>query len=182
VPALRGRRQYDNAAGALCAFEQLNDRLPISLAAIRQGLLRVRLAGRFTVLPGRPTWVLDVAHNHQAALTLAENLSSYPCAGRRLAVVSLLADKDARAVMAPLAASIQGWHLALGASDRAMPLDDLAAALTDVAPTAGGTLHLDINQALAAAAAQAEADDLILVFGSFVTIEAALRSPLIPPV
>lgn len=182
APALRGRQQYDNAAAALCALEQLNDRLPISLAAIRQGLLRVQLAGRFTVLPGCPTWVLDVAHNDQAALSLAESLSSYPCAGRRLAVLSLLADKDARAVIAPLAPLIQGWHLGLATSDRAMALEELAAALAEVAPAAVCLAHPDLDQALAAAAAEAGSNDLILVFGSFKAIEAALRSPVIATV
>ncbi|WP_462319991.1 bifunctional folylpolyglutamate synthase/dihydrofolate synthase [Halochromatium sp.] len=182
APALRGRQQYDNAAAALCALDYLSDRLPISLAAIRQGLLRVQLAGRFTVLPAHPTWVLDVAHNDQAALSLAENLSSYPCAGRRLAVLSLLADKDARAVTAPLAPLIQCWHLGLAASDRAMALDDLVAALAEVAPATACLAHPDLDQALAAAAAEAGPDDLILVFGSFKAIEAALRSPIIATV
>ena len=182
VPALRGRRQYDNAASALCALEQLSDRLPINLAAMRQGLLRVKIAGRFTVLPGRPTWVLDVAHNDQAALALAENLSSYPCAGRRLAVLSLLADKDARAVIAPIAPLIQVWHLGLATSDRAMALDDLTAALAEVSPSGASIAHANLDQALAAAAAEAGPDDLILVFGSFAMVEAALRSPIIPAV
>ncbi|MEA3639435.1 MAG: bifunctional tetrahydrofolate synthase/dihydrofolate synthase [Lamprobacter sp.] len=182
APALRGRRQFDNAAASLCALEQLSDRFPVSLVAIRQGLLRVKLEGRFRVLPGRPTWVLDVAHNDKAALTLAENLASYPCAGRRLAVLSLLADKDARAVIAPLAPLIEGWHIGRSTSERAMALEDLAAALADVAPAVGCLAHPDLEQAFAAAAAQAEPDDLILVFGSFVTVEAALRSPIIAAV
>ncbi len=182
VPALRGQRQFDNAAAALCALEQISDRLPVNPAAIRQGLLRVQLAGRFTVLPGRPTWVLDVAHNDQAALSLAENLSSYPCLGRRLAVMALLADKDARAVIAPLAPLIQGWHLGLAPSDRAMTLDELVAALSEVAPAAACLAHPDLDQALAAAAEEAGPDDLILVFGSFTAIEAALRSSIIATV
>ena len=141
APALRGRRQYDNAAAALCAMDQLSNRLPVDLAAIRKGLLRVKLAGRFTVLPGQPTWVLDVAHNDQAALALAENLAAYPCAGRRFAVLSLLADKDARAVIEPLSGLIERWHLALSASERAMPLEQLSMALTEAAPAAEAVEH-----------------------------------------
>lgn len=182
APALRGRRQYDNAAAALCALAQLSDRLPVNLAAIRQGLLRVKLNGRFSVLPGRPTWILDVAHNDQAALTLAENLASYPCAGRRLAVLSLLADKDASAVIAPLAPLIDAWHLGQSASERAMALEDLTAALVKSEATARHVAHADLDQALAAAAAEAGPEDLILVVGSFVTVEAALRSSIIATV
>jgi dihydrofolate synthase/folylpolyglutamate synthase len=181
-PALRGRRQYDNAAAALCALEQLQERLPVNLAAIRKGLLRVKLAGRFTVLPGRPTWVLDVAHNDQAALALAENLAAYPCAGRRLAVLSLLADKDARAVIGPLRGLIERWHLAVSGSARAMPLEQLAAAVAEVAPETESVQYADLDEALAAAAEAAGPEDLVLVFGSFMTVEAALRSPIVATV
>ncbi len=176
APALRGRHQHDNAAAALCALEQLSDRLPVNVAALRQGLLRVTLGGRFTVFPGQPTWVLDVAHNDQAALALADNLASYPCHGRRLAVLSLLADKDAQAVIKPLAELIARWHLGPAASERAMPLERIETALTEGAPAATWCSHADLQQALAAAEAEAEPQDLILVFGSFVTVEAALRS------
>jgi len=182
APALRGRRQYDNAAAALCAMVQLSDRLPVNLAAIRKGLLRLKLAGRFTVLPGRPTWVLDVAHNDQAALALAENLAGYPCAGRRAAVLSLLADKDASAVIGPLSGLIERWHLAVSESERAMPVEQLSMALAEAAPTAHSVQHPDLDHALSAAAAEAAPEDLVLVFGSFMTVEAALRSPIVATV
>ena len=59
-PALRGDYQLGNAATALSALEQLKERLPVDMGAIRRGLLDVRLPGRFQVLPGRPMVILDV--------------------------------------------------------------------------------------------------------------------------
>ena len=52
----------------------LRDRLPVSAGAIRAALVGVELAGRFQVLPGGPTIVLDVAHNPHAARVLAAAL------------------------------------------------------------------------------------------------------------
>ncbi|MBK1703874.1 bifunctional tetrahydrofolate synthase/dihydrofolate synthase [Halochromatium glycolicum] len=187
IPALRGRHQYQNAAAALCALEQLAERLPVAPAAIRQGLLRAALPGRFTSVPGNPeagtpAWVLDVAHNDQAACALAETLAAYPCSGQRLAVLALLSDKEPEAVIAPLAPLIDQWYLASAPSDRAMPLERMSAALAATAPGATVVVEPDLDAAFQAAAQTAQPDDLILIFGSFLTIEAALRSPLISPV
>jgi len=181
-PALRGRFQYDNAAAALTAAHCLSDRLPLSVAALRQGLHRVQLTGRFTVRPGRPTWVLDVAHNAPAAAGLAANLSALPCGGRRHAVFSLLEDKDAVAVSAALAPLVDHWHLAPAPAARAKPVADLCAAVLAASPQAQPRRYPDLDAAIAGAASVAAADDCILVFGSFTTVEAALRNPLVASV
>ncbi|TVQ89791.1 MAG: bifunctional tetrahydrofolate synthase/dihydrofolate synthase [Chromatiaceae bacterium] len=174
-PALRGRIQYDNAAAALCAVHCLQRRLPVPVSALRQGLHRVRLEGRFTVLPGRPTLILDVAHNAQAAAALADNLAAFPCRGRRHALFAPLADKDAVAISAALAPLIQQWHLAPAPGPRGLPGDALEAAVRVAVPAVAPLCYPDLQTGLAGAIAAAAADDLVLVFGSFVTVEAALR-------
>jgi dihydrofolate synthase/folylpolyglutamate synthase len=176
TPAMRGAHQYDNAAAAICAAQCLHQRLPLPTVAIRQGLQRARLAGRFQVIPGAVTWVLDVAHNRQAAEVLAEGLARLGCNGRRHAVMALLEDKDAAGVIAPLAPLIDFWHLGPAPSDRAMALSALEAAVALASPAAASTSNATVDEALASARAAADDGDLILVFGSFVTVEAALRS------
>ena len=182
APALRGRFQYDNAASALCAADCLADRLPLPVAAIRAGLHRVQLPGRFTVRPGRPTWVFDVAHNAQAAVALAANLRALPCTGRRHAVFSLLADKDAVAVVAAMTELIDEWHLAPAPGIRAKPVSELQDAVLTAQPGAKPLVYGGLDQALAGAAERASADDCVVVFGSFMTVEAALRNPVVAPV
>src|SRR6185312_1098112 len=71
IPALRGRWQLRNAAAALAALDEVASRLPVSLGEVKRGLATVRLAGRLQSLPGRPSIVLDVAHNPHAARALA---------------------------------------------------------------------------------------------------------------
>ena len=73
-PGLRGANQLINASGALAAFEALGDRLPITAQAVRQGFAMLDLPGRFQIVPGQPTLVLDVAHNPHAVAALAQNL------------------------------------------------------------------------------------------------------------
>jgi len=75
-PALRGTNQLLNASAALAALESVRDRLPVPAQSIRQGFLLVEWPGRFQVLPGQPTVVLDVGHNPHAAAHLRESLDN----------------------------------------------------------------------------------------------------------
>lgn len=68
----------------------------MSADAIRLGVRQARLHGRFEIASERPRVILDVAHNPQAMAGLAGNLEAMPCAGKTLAVVGMLADKDYR--------------------------------------------------------------------------------------
>ncbi|NBC13472.1 MAG: bifunctional tetrahydrofolate synthase/dihydrofolate synthase [Gammaproteobacteria bacterium] len=177
APALRGRFQYDNAAAALCALDCLRERLPLGNAAVRQGLQRVRLPGRFTVLPGRPTWVVDVAHNTQAAQALAQNLAALGCTGPRHAVVGLSADKEAAGVTGALADWVDTWHVVRAPGPRGMAEDALAAAIAAGVPGAAAQVHGSLDAAVASIRQGLSEDACVLVFGSFTLVEAALRSP-----
>jgi len=181
-PPLRGRVQYDNASAALCAAGLLDARLPVAKGHLRQGLLRTQLMGRFTVFPGAITWIFDVAHNADAAQALAANLGAYPCQGKRHAVLSLLADKDAQAVAAALAALIDHWHLAPAPTARAMPVDQLDAAVSASSPECKISRYANVDLAINGAANASKPDDCVLVFGSFVTVEAGLRNPAVASV
>ncbi len=110
-PALRGANQLLNASGALAALEALEDRLPVSQQAVRQGLLTVELPARFQVLPGRPTTILDVAHNPHAAAVLAENLDNMGFFPVTHAVFGMLRDKDIGAVVARLGDRVDHWYI-----------------------------------------------------------------------
>ena len=73
-PALRGANQLLNAAGALAALEAMRAALPITAQAVRNGFALVELPGRFQIVAGQPTLVLDVAHNPHSVAALAQNL------------------------------------------------------------------------------------------------------------
>src|SRR5690606_826008 len=74
-PPLLGAVQYDNAAAVLCALHCLGAGLPLDRETIERGLANVRLPGRFQTIHAHGVdWILDVAHNPAAALTLAAQL------------------------------------------------------------------------------------------------------------
>ena len=127
-PALRGAYQLNNASAALAALDALKDKLPVSMEAVRRGLIEVVLPGRFQVLPGRPQIILDVAHNPHAARSLAQNLAALPLA-RTYAVFAMLGDKDMAGVVRALKDSVDVWLVAGIAAPRGASAAELAAVL-----------------------------------------------------
>lgn len=101
--ALVGQHQAANAAVALAVVEQLNQQgWDIDESACREGLLNVRLPGRFEVVPGEPKVVLDTAHNAASAAALAATLAAHSEPPRTL-IVACSTDKDTRAIARALA-------------------------------------------------------------------------------
>ena len=174
-PALRGDYQIANAATALAVIDALRERLPVSAGAVRDGLVHVELAGRFQVLPGRPTTILDVAHNPHAARALAGVLGSMGYFPRSLAVFGMLADKDIDGVIAAMRARIDLWYVATLPGPRGATAGELARRLrgAGVADTAVRSFD-SIVQAFVAARAEAQEADRIAAFGSFLTVAAVL--------
>ena len=175
LPALRGTFQVRNAAAAIATLEAVSDRLSLSTVALREGLLGVRLPGRFEVFPGPITLIFDVAHNPEAARGLAENLARHAAeGGRTLAVFSMLRDKDIAGVARVLAPQISEWFYAPLEAQRAATGEQLGAALDAAGLGAVAHGHADLLAALAAAGAAARHGDRILVFGSFYTVSLLL--------
>jgi len=174
LPAMEGAYQLRNAAAALAALEAVRDRLPVSETAIRQGLAAARVPGRFQRIARAPDVILDVAHNPEAARALAATLHEQPAAGRTLAVVGMLADKDAAGVFAALSGEIDAWWVCTPESPRACDAVALAAILRMQVSHAPISVQPDVNAALAEARGAAGEGDRILVFGSFYTVAAVL--------
>lgn len=174
LPALRGSYQLGNAAAALAALHALNERLPVSQGAVKQGLIELQWPGRFQVLPGRPVTVLDVGHNAHAAIAMERALADMAFFPMTYAVFSMLRDKDIGAVIAAVKGRIDEWHIAPLPGPRGVTGDELAAALRQ-AGVADRAVHRHATVAAAYAAARkiaAEADRIV-VFGSFLTVAQA---------
>jgi len=176
-PALRGAYQLANAAAALAVIGLLQNRLHVGAGAIRDGLCAVSLPGRFQVLPGRPAIVLDVAHNPHAARVLAATLGAMGYFPATIAVLGMLADKDIHGVIDAVKARIDAWFVASLPGSRGAAADVIRAELTraGIAPSAIRTFS-DIDSAYAAARGEAGEADRIVVFGSFLTVAAALAT------
>ena len=173
-PALRGPLQLRNASASLAVLDALRERLPVSMQDVRRGLAGVALPGRFQMLPGRPQTILDVAHNPEAAAVLAENLAASGYARETIAVFGALRDKDIGGVVRALAKSVTRWHLASLAGPRGTTAADLARIAREAGAAGPISEHENVAAALQAAQGEARENDKVIVFGSFLTVAAAM--------
>ena len=174
-PALRGANQLLNASGVLAVFEALRDRLPISAQAVRSGLATVELPGRFQIVPGQPAIVLDVAHNPQAAATLAFNLDQMGFYPRTHAVFGAMHDKDIAGMVSRLAPLVDHWYLSDLPLPRAAKAEELERIVRAQLPAQQPSRHASPSDALRAALAAADPADRIVVFGSFLCVGGVLK-------
>jgi dihydrofolate synthase/folylpolyglutamate synthase len=176
-PALIGEVQYDNAATAIAAVEELPTLSRVTPEGIAQGLTSVQLNGRFQLIRAKagagPDWILDVAHNPDAALVLASNLQALPMGPRTYAVCGILADKDAVAIVGELRGSFDRWWFVSTGGDRGRSALALAA-IVGLGLDAPSEALDSVADACAAASAAASDGDRIVVFGSFHTVGPAL--------
>jgi dihydrofolate synthase / folylpolyglutamate synthase len=179
-PALRGANQLMNASGVLAALTALRDVLPVTAQAVRVGLSMVELPGRFQIIPGQPTLVLDVAHNPHSVAALAENLDAmgfYPCTH---AVFGAMADKDVAPMLARMGPLIDKWYFTDLPTARAATGEVLQAKwqASNTRKDAVASAYKTPESALQAAVATADPADRIVVFGSFYTVGGILKGGL----
>ena len=174
-PALRGSYQLKNASACLAALDELRDRLPLGQGDIKRGLLEVELPGRLQVLPGRPTVVLDVAHNPHAALALEDALGTMGFYDNTLAVFGMLKDKDIDGVIDIIQARVDRWFVATLSGERGANAQQIFDKLAARGLEHRVKRYANIASAFAAARAEAGESDRILVFGSFYTVADVLR-------
>ena len=181
-PSLRGANQILNATAVLAALEVLRLKLPVGAQEVRTGLVTVELPGRFQVLPGRPSVILDVAHNPHAAAALNQNLGNMGFHPYTYAVFGSMHDKDIDGVLAAMSEHVDHWCLAGLPSPRAVTASELAAKvqimLEDKPDSSEHTVSIfdDPAQAFANAMSRAGENDRIVVFGSFLTVAGVMKA------
>ncbi|WP_280548140.1 bifunctional tetrahydrofolate synthase/dihydrofolate synthase [Halomonas sp. 11-S5] len=159
----------DNAATALQALSLVG--VDLDADACRRALAGVHLPGRLQWLG---QWCLDVGHNPHAAGYLAQRLTARPCTGRTIALLGMLADKDADGVIAVLSPVVDAWVPVSLAGERARTAEDLAERL---ARYGGEVWHRGASPVEAAdwLAARLAPEDRVLVCGSFFTVAEVLE-------
>jgi len=172
---LVGVHQHRNLALAVRSLEALPPRLPVSAAAIREGVLRTRVPGRFQVerING-VRWIFDVAHNAPGVRALASTLAALSLPGPRVAVVGILADKEWSPMLSILADQVDVLVLTIPPSSpverRWLPWE-AAAGL----PPERVRVVQDFDLALRAASEEAGSSGTVLVTGSTHTVGDALN-------
>jgi dihydrofolate synthase/folylpolyglutamate synthase len=176
-PALRGANQLVNAAGVLAALSALRERLPVTAQAVRNGFAFVELPGRFQIIPGQPTLVLDVAHNPHSVAALAANLDAMGFFPTTHAVFGAMADKDLGPMLARLSPLIDRWYFTDLPTPRAASAAELQSQwqAQNTRKDAIASTFADPMLALQAAIDAADPTDRIIVFGSFYTVGGVLQ-------
>jgi dihydrofolate synthase/folylpolyglutamate synthase len=167
--AMLGVYQPSNALLAVAAAHALEVPEP----AIRAALARVAWPGRFQVFGRGPWLVLDGAHNPGGAAALARSLREYFPGEPLTLVVAILADKNARAILAELAPLARRVIVARSSNPRSLDPSALARQMPPGAPAP--EIATDAAQALAMAASPSRSP-ITCVAGSLSFIGDTLRT------
>lgn len=175
-PSLQGDIQLQNAAVSIMTLLLLDNKFNISQSSIKQGLSNINLDGRYQLIHRKPDVFVDVAHNVQAAKSLADQLvvtkNQY---NQTHAVIAMLADKDVESVVKQFAQNIDVWHCAgLESVQRGMSAKRMASVLERVNTGVKLRAKSTVKEACISAMAQSNVDDRVIVFGSFFTVSEAM--------
>lgn len=177
-PKISGEFIYRNSSAVLMVLELLQQRLPLTRYAVSIGLHNLHIPGRFQIIPGPVSIVLDVAHNPEAARELAANLRRMQSNGRTLALFSALADKDISNVVEPLKQLVDRWYIGQIQVERAASLEQMEKAMTDAGIAASNIYsYTHLSEAVTKAMADAETHDRLVIFGSFYTVSEMMQHP-----
>lgn len=173
-PGLKGDHQYRNASAVILAVTQMDGILPVTEAAIKQGLKNVRLTGRFQLIDGEIPVLLDVGHNPQAVRTLVDYVTAvFP--GRRIhAVFSMMKDKDIAGVLEIMNHVVYDWFFAPLANPRAVTESVMREIFSQSSVSKVSFGYAGFTEAFSAAKNQSREGDLLLVFGSFFLVSECL--------
>lgn len=164
--SLGGSFQIENAVLSLCVLQELgNLGFPVSEAQIREGLAAACWPGRFTVLSKKPLFIVDGAHNAEAAEKLAHSIELYVHGKRKIFIMGILRDKEYPKIIqstAPLAQQV--ITVAAPGNARAMSAYDLAREVREYQPNV--TAADSLEEAVEMAYLLADSQTVIVSFGS----------------
>jgi dihydrofolate synthase/folylpolyglutamate synthase len=120
--------QLRNVSLVLAAIEQFDASL-LSAAIVNEVMSASWPPGRFQVVSREHDWILDVAHNPQAAATLRDQIASLPPCPDTTIVIGMLGDKSLAAFVAELLPFAQRWLTCTVVDPRARDSADIAAQL-----------------------------------------------------
>jgi dihydrofolate synthase/folylpolyglutamate synthase len=119
-------------------------------------------------------YLLDVAHNPAAVDRMLEYIKTTGCYRRKIAVFSVMADKDVAGILDRAAPGIDAWFLGEQPDN---PRAQAAAQTADLLRARGQgmiSVSKNLKQAFRRAQSLLAEGDLLVVFGSFFTVAAVL--------
>lgn len=175
---MAGSYQILNAVTAWEVIDALNGILKnkISEQAIRSGFLKAWWPGRFTCIKEAPIFIIDGAHNEDAAIRLRESVELYFPGRKLIYIMGVFRDKEYEKIakiMAPLAERI--YTVSLPDSNRTLSAGELKHTVDSYCEGTVETVG-EIGQAVERALQDAKEDDVILAFGSLSYLGQVMKS------
>jgi dihydrofolate synthase/folylpolyglutamate synthase len=165
LPPLSDPAQLRNISLALAAVEACDPGL-LERSRVEQALSAPCPPGRFQVIERDQQWIIDVAHNPQAARVLRQRVLGLDNKGPMSVVIGLLDDKQVDAFVTQFADIAERWFVCSIDAERGRDAEELAAVISRL-----GGRHVTVagtpEQAFGAANAASEPGEQILVTGSF---------------
>lgn len=163
---LAGRFQIDNAVLALEVIRSLvQSGFNISEKAIREGLRSAVWLGRFSVINKKPLFIVDGAHNADAAQKLADSIEFYFTNKRIIYIMGILRDKEYDKIISETE-KYANEIITVTTPDnpRALPAYELAKEVARIHPnvTAADSLEEAVEMSLLLAGPE----DVVIAFGS----------------
>lgn len=168
---LAGRYQIGNAATAYEVIRAWNGsaKAPVSEHALCRGFEKTRWSGRFTCISEHPVFIVDGAHNEDAAKRLKESVEIYFPKKKLTYIMGVFKDKEYEKIidlMLPYAKRV--YTVNLPDQDRSLPAEMLRDVILNAAEDktieveAAGSIEKAVRYALQ----NAGKEDVILAFGS----------------
>lgn len=163
---LAGNYQISNALLAIKTVEALEKQdFIVSEKALRKGLLETKWPGRFMVVGKKPYFIVDGAHNADAAKKLAQTIEFYFTNRRIIFIMGILRDKEYEKIIGQTHKyADQIITVTTPGNTRAMSAYELA---TEVAKVHRDVTAVDsLEEAVEISYLLAGKEDVILAFGS----------------
>ena len=175
VPSLKGNSQLTNLAGCLRAINLLQNKLPVTLDAIQEGIKDTRIEGRLQILSKEPYVVADVAHNADAAINLFKFFRTTKQGGKVYAVFSILKSKDIKEVLLPFVDIVDEWFVSEINDAGTQKIEVIVSSLKTYNKKVVINKFYTINQAYKNAYKKCDLNDNIIIYGSFFTVSESMH-------
>ena len=131
IPDHWAQGEKNNLAIALMSIEACNPDLLPNTEALNQLLDSFSIPGRFQIFDYRIPWILDVAHNPNAAINFRERLGTIELTDKNIMIVSLMKDKDLEEFVSLFEDIVAKWVVCTMNTPRSLSGDEISKRLSE---------------------------------------------------
>ena len=131
IPDHWAQGEKNNLAIALMSIEACNPNLLPKTEALNQLLDSFSIPGRFQIFDYRIPWILDVAHNPNAAINFRERLGTIELTDKNIMIVSLMKDKDLEEFVSLFEDIVAKWVVCTMNTPRSLSGDEISKRLSE---------------------------------------------------